>query len=616
MLPLQLKFILFNLKLTCTRRKRYEFDAQILRFEKLLLRRGPNLLSEECISIGHRDEDGTVIDSQKIQCHLSGNVLWTQGKFPVTQPLKAANQKRLLFNGDIYSFGADQKNVDENDNDGYQLFQRLNSSECDMSMASILASLSGPFAFIYLDTKSQKLYFARDFFGRSSLLFSEYNKSLFISSVSTFSNLHEIPAVGLFCLHLQSKLIQLFPYDCHERSSLQPAISGFQNFVQNHGFNFQVNESLAIKLTQLETKLPILIKNSAYYQSLELVLNSVDHKSNTQEKILICMLSILQKPVDEFIRVLKNSVNLRIKTQPTSCKNCLDFQNVHTINNCSHSKISVLFSGGLDSTVVAFLAAEQLLPGDSIDLINVAFFKDPKSQDNNTIPDRKTGIQSYAMLLKYFQRKDIHINLVLVNIMKDEVENQRQESIRDLILPLSSVLDDSLGCCLWFAARGKGILYSTGEEYISPARVVLLGSGADELLGGYGRHRSAFERNGWESLKEEMQLDLDRISLRNMGRDNRIVSDHGVAPRMPFLDEQFVSFVTQQCELWMKCCPMLGDRGLGEKLILRICALKLFGEENVEMALFPKRAMQFGSKIAKLESRKEKGGDECVRLLL
>jgi asparagine synthetase B (glutamine-hydrolysing) len=114
-----------------------------------------------------------------------------------------------------------------------------------------------------------------------------------------------------------------------------------------------------------------------------------------------------------------------------------------------------------------------------------------------------------------------------------------------------------------------------------------------------------------------MQFDLDRISFRNMGRDNRIISDHGLSPRIPFLDEGLVHFLTQECPTWAKCCPFLGEgeRGIGEKILLRAAAVMLFGPENVKVALFPKRAMQFGSRIAKLENSKEKGADSCDRLL-
>lgn len=42
------------------------------------------------------------------------------------------------------------------------------------------------------------------------------------------------------------------------------------------------------------------------------------------------------------------------------------------------------------------------------------------------------------------------------------------------------------------------------HPYTSRARVLLNGLGSDELLGGYGRHRSAFNSGGWPAVVEEV----------------------------------------------------------------------------------------------------------------
>jgi asparagine synthetase B (glutamine-hydrolysing) len=77
--------------------------------------------------------------------------------------------------------------------------------------------------------------------------------------------------------------------------------------------------------------------------------------------------------------------------------------------------------------------------------------------------------------------------------------------IRQLVKPLRTELDDSLGCALWFAARGQGRLLGQEASYTSTAPVLLVGSGADEQLGGYSRHRVAFAKGGRLGLEKFWQ---------------------------------------------------------------------------------------------------------------
>uniref|UniRef100_F6W699 Asparagine synthetase domain-containing protein 1 n=1 Tax=Ornithorhynchus anatinus TaxID=9258 RepID=F6W699_ORNAN len=139
--------------------------------------------------------------------------------------------------------------------------------------------------------------------------------------------------------------------------------------------------------------------------------------------------------------------------------------------------------------------------------------------------------------------------------------------------------------------------------------VVLTGIGADEQLAGYSRHRARFEAHGPAGLTEELAMELGRISSRNLGRDDRVIGDHGKEARFPFLDEDVVSFLNS-LPVWEKADLTL-PRGIGEKLLLRLAAQEL-GLPGA--AVLPKRAMQFGTRIAKMENRGEKASDKCQRL--
>lgn len=564
--------------------------------------------------------------------------MWTQGDKILSQPYSNTDESKLfLFNGDIYSFTGFQLAEIGSMNDGEILFEKFANCTKDEEICKIVEDLQGPFAFIFVDRQRSCMWFARDFFGRESLLFSyeicqqcDIPASWHLSSVSIYENVIEVPTSGLFRIDLASGGITVFPYS-HARKDVTGLQMDFFARLQKSGFVRNTAEGMKINLHfSPKLKQPVLeekVEPGSSSQNTNVLTSLMKAAENNPvaEGFVEKCVDILSSNVGPFLETLRKSIKRRVFTLPQYCKNCMKTvvecrteAEVSVI--CHHAKVGVLFSGGLDSTVIAYLAAAALPPESTLDLINVAFSKD----DNfNNVPDRETALASFKMLRAKFETEKKRINLVLVNVGKLEVEEKRRERIKELISPLKSVLDDSVGVCLWFAARGIGQLFDEAEttsiQYSSPIRVVLLGSGADELLGGYGRHRTAYEKFGWPGLLAEMQLEIDRISIRNLGRDNRIVSDHGLCPRMPFLDENVVDFLANHCDIWVKCCPMnigpLGERGTGEKLLLRAVGAKLFGDQYLSLALFPKRAMQFGSRIAKLENSKEKGGDSCHRLL-
>ena len=64
--------------------------------------------------------------------------------------------------------------------------------------------------------------------------------------------------------------------------------------------------------------------------------------------------------------------------------------------------MAVLFSGGLDSTVVAALLNQELEDGKSIDLLNVCF-----DHPNHKSPDRVTALASYNLKEQFPNRHGI-----------------------------------------------------------------------------------------------------------------------------------------------------------------------------------------------------------------
>ncbi|KAK4465841.1 asparagine synthase [Cladorrhinum samala] len=288
----------------------------------------------------------------------------------------------------------------------------------------------------------------------------------------------------------------------------------------------------------------------------------------------------------------------------------------------SKTRVAVLFSGGLDCTVLARLCHEILGPDQGIDLLNVGFEnprvvaqlkKDSNGEVGNfyeACPDRMTGRKSFAELQKVCPGRAFRF--VAVNVPYSEMQAHRRQVV-SLLIPHNTEMDLSIGCALYFAARGQGWCTGGTEmddctpvSYTSPARVLLSGLGADELFGGYSRHPSAFQRQGYAGLIDELLLDVGRLGKRNLGRDDRVMAHWSKEVRFPYLDERLVRWAIET-PAWEKCDFENSEEATGVeagKRVLRLLAIEL-GMEGV--AKEKKRAIQFGARTAKMESGKVKG---------
>ncbi|XP_070531397.1 asparagine synthetase domain-containing protein 1 isoform X2 [Cardiocondyla obscurior] len=563
--------------------------------------RGPDHLTEKQLTLS-RDWEG----------YFAAAILWMQGPKITPQPSLDENENLLLWNGDVFSGCLAKDDVCDTS-------IILTELQLTMDIMSVLRKIEGPYCLVYYQKSSNTLYFGRDIIGRHSLLLKVDSKAniLTLTSVANkkMKGIVEVPAIGIFAMNLNMPQINLACYPWRE-----PDLR-FTDIIEMLETNLNVD--IDIKETIMDTSLSSLTTDLHLHpdsKDVEYLENAPFSKDFNEILCHLLKNQEVDERVERLTKLLHESVKIRVKKKPNYCKNCVTNALNDTSFICTHSKIGILFSGGLDSAILAAIADKYVPEDESIDLINVAFER-PASKNQNTswansakenvtqkydVPDRKTGRQTYSELLRICPSRKW--NFIQCNISQAELQVYRASRICDLLHPLRTILDESLGCAMWFASRAKGVLYPIDDAYESPCRILLLGMGADELFGGYMRHRTILRHKGWDALVQELNIELARISERNLGRDDRIISDHGKQSRLPYLDENLVKYV-QHIKPWERCYPTEKmPSGLGDKLLLRLLAYKIGFQYT---ANFPKRAFQFGSRIA---DSKENANDISNRL--
>lgn len=311
--------------------------------------------------------------------------------------------------------------------------------------------------------------------------------------------------------------------------------------------------------------------------------------------------SLTITPANRVLAALKKSVTQRT-TQNTIFKSAIpDRRQENPV------PVAVLFSGGLDSMILSAILHECLDARYGIDLLNVSF-------DGEAAPDRITaraGLKELKRIAPVRRWRLVEIDADLSNLTME------MKHIMSLINPAKTYMDLNIGIALWLAAGGDGWVHEADYNgqlegyhrfrYKSEARILLVGSGADEQCAGYGRHRTKYRNSSWLGLHEEMKLDMQRIWKRNLGRDDRCIADNGKEARFPFLDEDVIRILLD-FPLW-EIANLDQPSGTGDKKILREVA-RLLGLQ--EAAFLPKRAIQFGSRIARESNRKNFGSNRAA----
>jgi asparagine synthase (glutamine-hydrolysing) len=221
-------------------------------------------------------------------------------------------------------------------------------------------------------------------------------------------------------------------------------------------------------------------------------------------------------------------------------------------------KVCVAFSGGLDSSVIAFLASKL---GVKVDLIHVSLENQPETEE------AIEGAEALDLPLQVhlFKESDVEKTLPMVVDLIEEAD------------PVKA----SIGVPFYWVAE---------KAAEAGFKVMLAGQGADELFGGYQRYVKEYCKAG-EQVLETMFGDVVKLYESNLERDLKITGFFDVELRLPFGAFEIAEYALSlplECKFEQKPDTL-------RKLVLRKLALNVGVPRSI--AKKPKKAVQYSTGI-------------------
>ena len=172
--------------------------------------------------------------------------------------------------------------------------------------------------------------------------------------------------------------------------------------------------------------------------------------------------------------------------------------------------VAVAFSGGLDSSVVVFLAKKCQV---NVHLVHVSM------EDQTETEEARKAADALGLPLQVYLFGEDDVERVVPKVVE--------------LIEEPDPIKASIGVPFYWAAEKTSAAGLT---------VMLAGQGADELFGGYQRYVSEYLLHGEEAVRKAMFSDVVGIHESNLERDMKICGFHGVELRVPFGSYQIAEF--------------------------------------------------------------------------
>ncbi|KAF4662557.1 Asparagine synthetase domain-containing protein 1 [Perkinsus chesapeaki] len=505
----------------------------------------------------------------------------------------------FLWNGELFN---DECFVESGKSDTLEVFRRLRGCE---DVPAVLDGLKGPFAFVFFDRGKGELWFGRDRFGRRSLLFTnDPARGLSVCSVGSTSaecQVAEVPAKGtIYRLDLGSLKIREIPYPsgvCYRQESFWSSEVNGTGTAEE--FLAILRRAVSRRVRMLDHPGPIGVLFSGGVDSTALAALALEESSRNVD-LLTASVDGKDSPDLRTALVSYRSLvevygheRVRLILCPIDAADRKTYERVMGLSSPRVTHMDVNISVALwtaargEGAVVdpADLGSEgfrqSVLQEESESSAECRGMKVAGRSEPTRTLCAAGGCSRIAKdscvrgMCKFCCRRAAAVGDVPYCRTHKTGVDTPSESQEDLDLP--RILEGTTDC----------------RAVKSECRVLLVGHGADEVMGGYARYRTRELRDGLAGRRSEMLKDLDRLWVRNLGRDDRVMSDHGREPRHPYLDEELLAWVGRH---------RLCDSDVESKPLLREAVRLMAGGALAGTANFRKRAIQFGTRLAKVNN--------------